>query len=63
VAVLKSHVSGTIWMAADGNSGGQLARLHEIDLRHFRAVVDPTGARAERRAYRHKVASRTGRRS
>lgn len=63
VAILKSHVTGTIWMAFDPNSGGQLARLHEIDLRWFRAVVDPAGQRAERKAHHRRYASRGGPRS
>lgn len=64
VAVLKSHVKGTIWIAFDPNSGGQRARLHEIDLRRFRAVVDPHGTpqavKIARRHHhkRHRVASR-----
>lgn len=54
VAVLKSHVSGTRWLAYDPNSGGQRAHVHEIDLRSFRAVVDPHGVRrTELSAYRH----------
>ncbi len=63
VAILKSHVTGTIWMAFDPNSGGQLARLHEIDLRWFRAVVDPAGQRAERKAHHRRYVSRGGHRS
>ena len=54
VAVLKSHVSGSIWVAFDPNSGGHRAHTHEIDLRHFRAVVDPHGSPVKRLAvYRH----------
>jgi hypothetical protein len=49
VTVLKSHVRGTIWLAYDPNSGGGLARMHEVDLRDYRAVVDPSGAPSRRR--------------
>ena len=55
VAVLKSHVSGSIWIAFDPNSGGHRAHTHEIDLRHFRAVVDPHGSPVKHlAAYRHR---------
>lgn len=58
VAVLKSHVKGSIWLAYDPNSGGGLARLHEIDIRRYRAVVDPSGAptrtASAKRRFRHE---------
>lgn len=50
VAILKNHLSGSIWMAYDPNSGQQLARLHAIDLRQYAAVVDPSSHAQARRS-------------
>lgn len=32
VAILRSHVSGTLWLVADHNSGGGKSRLHVRDI-------------------------------
>lgn len=41
VAILKSHVSGTLWMVYDANSGGRQTRLHVRDTAGW-TIVNPT---------------------
>lgn len=41
VAILRSHVSGTLWMVADYNSGGHQSRLHVRDIRGW-TIVNPS---------------------
>jgi hypothetical protein len=43
VAILKEHISGSVWMAADYNSGRHLSRLHPVDIRRFSRIVNPRG--------------------
>lgn len=40
VLVLKHHVSGTIWMVNDYNSGGHLSRYHAVDISRY-TIVSP----------------------
>lgn len=44
VFVLKRHVEGNVWLAADFNSGGRKSRLHHRSIAGY-AVVNPHGSR------------------
>jgi hypothetical protein len=40
VAILREHVSGSVWMVEDYNSGGHQSRMHARDISGF-TVVNP----------------------
>jgi hypothetical protein len=43
VFVLEQHISGSVWLAFDANSGGAATRLHERSISGY-VIVNPSGA-------------------